>query len=102
MNLATAANAVKTALSYAPSVSGAVSAIESIWGKTVPGSTKKALVMASIQAAAKVGESVSNPEVQVISFLVDEIAGVLFPAAPAQTAAAPAAPAPVPAAPPAK
>lgn len=45
-------------------------------GSTVPGATKKQLVLAALQGAAGVGVTIPNPMVQEISALIDVIATV--------------------------
>ena len=64
------------ALQYAPHVAAAVQGIEAT-NAALPGQTKKQLVLTSIEAAAKVGESVPEPHVALISALIDTLVGVL-------------------------
>ncbi len=63
-------------LKYAPAVSGAVQDVEAV-NASLPGATKKQLVMASVQAAAKVGEGIPEPHVALIAALIDIIVGTL-------------------------
>jgi hypothetical protein len=63
-------SAILAALSYAPFVSAAVQQIEQTQA-ALPGASKKQIVMASIGAAAHVGQGVPEAHVQVISALVD-------------------------------
>lgn len=66
--------------------------------KTVPGETKKQLVLSAVQTAAQVGEEIPVPVVQGISALIDNIVTALNNSgvfthstpAPAPVAAAPA------------
>lgn len=81
MNFTTAMRNVLTGLQYTPYVTMAMQQVEAS-NASLPGQTKKEIVLSSIQAAAKVGESVPDVHVQVISALVDLLAGVLFPHAP--------------------
>ena len=69
-------------LQYAPYVLTAVQGIQAT-NASLPGATKKEIVLASIQAAAKVGATVPESHVQIISSLVDLIAGILFKPKPA-------------------
>lgn len=71
-------NNILTGLQYAPFITVAMQQVEAS-NAGLPGETKKAIILAGIQAAAKVGEQVSESHVQVISALVDLLAGVLFP-----------------------
>jgi hypothetical protein len=76
MNLTTAISNVLTGLQYAPFVSTAVQAVE-VSNGALPGATKKQLVLAAVQAAAKVGEAVPEAHVALISALIDTIVTVL-------------------------
>jgi hypothetical protein len=69
---------VLAGLQYGPYVLGAVQQIEAT-NAALPGATKKAVVLASVQAAAKVGEQVPEAHVQLISTLIDLLASLLFP-----------------------
>jgi hypothetical protein len=90
MTLNNAMSNVIAGLQYAPHVSQAVMAVEASVDSSVPGATKKQLVLSAIAAAAKVGESVPEAHVQLISALVDIIVSALnasgifghYPAAP--------------------
>lgn len=64
------------AFKYLPDIIRGVMAVESAVIGTGKGTTKKSLVMAAIQAAAKAGETVDNAEVDVISKLIDEVVSV--------------------------
>lgn len=76
MTFTSAMSNALTALQYAPYITVAMQQVEAT---ALPGETKKAVILAGIQAAAKVGEQVPESHVQVISALVDLLAGVLFP-----------------------
>lgn len=67
---------VVTALNYVPYVSAAVQQVEAT-NAALPGATKKQIVMASIQAAAKVGQQVPEAHVAVISTLIDLVVSIL-------------------------
>jgi hypothetical protein len=67
---------VALALQYVPFVSSAVQQIETS-NSSLPGATKKQLVLASISAAVKVGESVPEAHVALISALIDAIVTAL-------------------------
>jgi hypothetical protein len=62
--------------SYLPFVLAGVIAVEQAIGSQ-PGATKKAVVLSSIDAAAKVGEQVPQTQVQGISALIDSVVAVL-------------------------
>lgn len=64
-----------TLLGLLPNILAAVVNVENT--VQASGSTKKAIVLSSIDAAAKVGEVVPNPMVAGISALVDQVVGVL-------------------------
>lgn len=59
-------------LSLFPHVLDSVVAIEKA-AKGLPGSSKKAIVLDSIQAAAKVGSTIPIPQVALISKLIDTV-----------------------------
>jgi hypothetical protein len=63
-------------LQYAPAVSSAVQSVEAS-SSSLPGATKKQLVLAGVTAAAKVGESVPEAHVQLISALIDIAVSIL-------------------------
>jgi hypothetical protein len=67
---------ILAALKYTGPVTEAVQAIEAT-NAGLPGATKKQLVLASITAAAKVGETIPEPHVAIISALIDVIVGLL-------------------------
>ena len=69
---------VLAGLQYAPYVLGAVQQIEAT-NAALPGSTKKAVILASVQAAAKVGEQVPEQHVALIANLIDMFVSLLFP-----------------------
>lgn len=87
---------LQTILGYLPFVLAGITAVEQNVS-SAPGATKKALVMSSIQIAAKVGEQVPNSHVSAISALIDSIVAQLnasgifthTPAAPAKDPAPP-------------
>ena len=56
---------------------------------SLPGATKKEIVMASVQAAAKVGESIPQPHIQLVSSLIDVLVGVFNASGLFQKAATP-------------
>lgn len=64
------------ALQYFPYVLAGVQAVESTIA-SAPGATKKATVMAAVQAASKAGETVPEQHVSVISGLIDSIVSTL-------------------------
>lgn len=64
-------------LSLIPAILAAVVAIEQQFGNSVPGSTKKQLILQSIQVGAAIGETADNKTVQGISALVDNTVGFL-------------------------
>lgn len=76
MTLNSAFSNVLTGLQYLPYVTTAVQAVESTNG-ALPGATKKQLVLSAITVAAKVGESVPEAHVAVISALIDTIVSLL-------------------------
>lgn len=61
---------------YLPVILQAIMAVEGAIGAG-NGATKKQIVLAAIQAAAKVGETVDQKTVTMLSSLVDEIVGLL-------------------------
>ena len=83
-------------LEFFPFVLQAVKAVEDNYSAE-PGATKKELVLSSVLAAAKVGESVPNATVTLISGLIDSTvtalnaSGIFTHAAKTSTPAAPAA-----------
>jgi hypothetical protein len=83
---------VLTALNYVPYISAAVQQVEAANG-SLPGATKKQIVLSSVQAAAKVGEALPEIHVQLISTLIDILCnvfnstGVFSPKPPAPAAA---------------
>ena len=80
---------------YLPAVLSGVVAVESAIGSEAPGTAKKQIVADAITALAKVGEASSNPNVSVISTLIDSTVatlnatGLFKKAAPAAAAPAP-------------
>lgn len=64
-------------LKFFPYVLTGVVAVEQVVGATVPGQTKKDIILGSIVAAAKVGEQTPNVNVQQISGLIDAVVGTL-------------------------
>jgi hypothetical protein len=64
-------------------------------GSTVPGATKKQLVLSALTGAAGVGLTIPNPMVQEISLLIDVIATVFLKKNAPAPVVAPAAVAPV-------
>lgn len=75
-DIANVLNVVMVGLKYTPYVLGAVQAVEES-NASLPGATKKNIVMAAIVAAAKVGEQVPETHVQIISTLIDEMVATL-------------------------
>lgn len=57
--------------SYLPYVLAGVKAVQDVVGDSIPGTTKKELVLNSIKAAASVGEQIPEAHVQGISALID-------------------------------
>ena len=83
------------ALQYLPYVLAGVQGVE-VALSGAPGTTKKAAVLAAVDAAAKVGEQVPESHVQLISGLIDTVVSALnasgiftHAATPAPTATAP-------------
>lgn len=64
-------------ISLLPAILTAIVAIEQQFGNSVPGATKKQLVMQSIQIGAAIGETVDNKTVQGVSALVDNTVSFL-------------------------
>lgn len=64
-------------LRFFPVVLQAVVAVEGSVGSALPGTTKKQLVLNSIQVAAQVGEKSDSQSVAVVSALVDNVVGSL-------------------------
>lgn len=62
---------------FLPGVLAGVVAVESAIGSEAPGTAKKQIVLDAILAAAKVGETISNANVQLISTLVDTTVATL-------------------------
>lgn len=78
-------------LQYAPQVLAGVTAIEAA-AATLPGQTKKDIVINSILAGARIGEGVPIPEVQGIAALVDLFVSILRASGIFKSKAAPPAP----------
>ena len=83
----TAINAIATGLQYAPFILQGAQQIEAT-NAGMPGATKKAVLLASVAAASKIGETVPEAHVALISMLVDLIVGIAFPHPPAPAAPA--------------
>lgn len=58
-------------LSLIPAILTGVVAIEQSVGSALPGTTKKQLIMQSIQIGSQIGEAIDNKTVQAISALID-------------------------------
>lgn len=79
--------AIAVGLQYAPYVLQAAQQLQ-VTNADMPGATKKAILLASVTAASKVGETVPEAHVALISMLVDLIVGIAFPHPPAPAAPA--------------
>lgn len=77
-------------LRFLPVVLQTVVAIENAVGSSVPGTTKKQLVLNSLQVAAQVGEKTDDRSTAVVSALVDNVVGSLNQSGVFTKAAAPA------------
>jgi hypothetical protein len=75
MNFTTATSSILAGLQYVPYVSQAMQSVEAT-NASLPGATKKQIVLASVQAAAKVGEQIPEAHVQLIATLIDLLAGI--------------------------
>jgi hypothetical protein len=65
-------------LSFLPNVLAGVVAVEQTIGTSgASGATKKATVLAAVQTAAQVGETVQEQHVSIISHLIDAIVAAL-------------------------
>lgn len=73
---------------YFPYVLAGVKAVQDVVGDSIPGTSKKELVLNSIKAAASVGEQIPESHVQGISSLIDstvaslKASGVFKPSTP--------------------
>lgn len=67
---------MNTVLSFFPYVLNAVKAVEDAYAAE-PGANKKQIVLDSVLAAARVGESVPNAEVALLSALIDSTVTML-------------------------
>jgi hypothetical protein len=90
-----ATSTLNTVLGYLPYVLAGVIGVEQSIGSTAPGTTKKAVVLSAITAAAKVGEQVPNTHVAEISSLIDSLVATLNASGVFTHAATPATPVPV-------
>lgn len=65
-------------LSFLPNVLAGVVAVEQTIGASgASGATKKATVLAAVQTAAQVGETVTEQHVNIFSHLIDQIVAAL-------------------------
>lgn len=70
-------NFFQKAISFLPAILQGIIAVEQVITAPKSGGTKKALILASVQAAAQAGETVPNETVAGISALIDYSVSIL-------------------------